>query len=78
MSKKQFMGEVVTIHGKTIGVLIRRSMRHPKYSKSTRIQTKFLARDENSLAQIGNTVEIIETKPFSKKVSWQLKKVITK
>jgi len=77
MSKKQFTGEVVTLHGKTIGVLTKRSVRHPKYGKLTRIQTKFLAHDEESVAKVGDTVEIVETKPYSKMVSWQVKKVIT-
>lgn len=78
MSKKQFTGEVVSISGKTISVLTSRMMRHPKYGKSTRIAKKFLARDEKSETKVGDLVEICETKPFSKRVSFELKKVIVK
>jgi small subunit ribosomal protein S17 len=37
-----------------------------------------MAHDENSAAQIGDTVAIEETRPLSKRKRWRLKEIIRK
>ena len=82
MSEKKFrtlMGKVTSDKmDKTITVLVERYVKHPKYGKFVRKSTKLMARDVSNTANIGDTVTIRETKPFSKNVSWELVEVVSK
>lgn len=62
---------------KTIVVLIERTVKHPKYGKIMRRNTKVHAHDENQVCKIGNTVRIRESRPISKKKSWELVEVMS-
>lgn len=62
---------------KTIVVLVERTVKHPKYGKILRRTTKLHAHDENQVCKIGNTVKIRESRPISKKKSWELVEVIS-
>jgi small subunit ribosomal protein S17 len=62
---------------KTIVVLVERTVKHPKYGKILRRTTKLHAHDENQVGKIGNTVKIRESRPISKKKSWELVEVIS-
>lgn len=61
---------------KTITVRVERRMRHPKYSKYIREHKKYHAHDEQNEAQVGDTVEIVETRPLSKIKRFRLLRVI--
>jgi len=50
----------------TVVVLIERYVKHPKYGKFIKRRKKFKAHDAGNTKKIGDTVEIIETKPISK------------
>ena len=63
---------------KTRVVEIPRLVRHPKYGKFVRKRTVCYVHDENNESGYGDTVEIIESRPLSKKKRWQLVKVIEK
>ena len=76
MSNKKIIGTVVSSHAKTISVEVERQIKHPIYLKTQKIHKKILSHDENMEAQVGQTVEIVETKPISKNKSWKLSKVI--
>ena len=66
-SKKVFRGVVVSDKMKdTVVVLIERYVKHPKYGKFIKRRKKFKAHDAGNTKKIGDTVEIIETKPISK------------
>lgn len=57
---------------KTASVAVERLVKHPVYGKFIRRTTKLLAHDENNEAQIGDTVEIAECRPLSKRKSWRI------
>ena len=65
-SRRSFQGVVVNNkNAKTIAVLIVTRKPHPKYKKLVKFSKKFFAHDEEGLAQIGDTVTIMETRPLS-------------
>ena len=50
----------------TIVVEVSRYQKHPKYEKYVRLRRKFKAHDAGNTKQIGEKVEIVETRPISK------------
>jgi small subunit ribosomal protein S17 len=63
---------------KTRVVQIARLVRHPKYGKIYRDRTTCYVHDENNESKEGDTVQIIESAPLSKKKRWALVSVIEK
>lgn len=57
---------------KTIVVTIDTYKTHPKYKKRYKSSSKFYAHDENSVAKVGDTVTIKETRPLSRLKRWML------
>jgi small subunit ribosomal protein S17 len=60
---------------KTVVVLVERRVRHPLYGKTIRRSNRFKAHDEIGCG-IGDTVEIMETRPISKDKRWRIVRVI--
>lgn len=63
---------------KTITVSIASRETHPLYRKQYTKTRKYTARDENNEAKVGDKVEIVACRPFSKTVSYKLVKVLEK
>ena len=63
---------------KSIVVAVEESRRHALYGKSEKITKKFMAHDEKNECQIGDKVEIMETRPLSKGKRWRLVEVVEK
>lgn len=61
---------------KTITVLVERKVRHPRYEKFVRRRTRLHAHDEGNLAQMGDVVEVAETRPLSKLKRWRLVRIV--
>ncbi len=61
---------------KTIVVAIKDNVRHPLYKKIVKRTIKLKAHDEQNTCNIGDTVEIMETRPLSKDKRWRLVNVI--
>ena len=61
---------------KTITVSAERTVRHPLYGRVVRKRKKYMAHDEQNEAHIGDLVEIMETRPLSKKKHWRLTRVL--
>jgi small subunit ribosomal protein S17 len=61
---------------KSIVVAVEWQVRHGLYGKTERRTSKFMAHDENGEAKIGDTVEIVETRPLSRRKRWTLKRVV--
>lgn len=61
---------------KTIVVSIERIVQHATYGKGVKETIKFKAHDENNEAHIGDTVEIMATRPISKEKRWRLVKIV--
>jgi len=63
---------------KTCVVAIQDNVRHPLYKKIIKRTVKFKVHDENNECGIGDTIEIMETRPISKDKRWRLVRIITK
>lgn len=73
MPRRILEGEVVSDKmDKTITVLVERRYMHPMYKKYVKRTDKFTAHDENNSCKMGDRVQIIETRPISKRKSWAL------
>ena len=63
---------------KTRRVEVDRLVRHPKYGKYIKSRTICYVHDEANESHLGDTVEIIESRPLSKTKRWQLVRVVVK
>ncbi len=61
---------------KTVVVLVNRLIKHPVYKKYVRRRAKFMAHDEQNSARMGDTVEIIQSRPLSRLKRWRLTKIV--
>ena len=78
-SRKVRQGVVVSnVNDKTIVVEIKERKPHPVYGKMITSTKKFHAHDENNEAGVGDTVQIMETRPLSKMKRWRLLKIVEK
>ena len=75
--RKTRIGQVVSDKmDKTIVVAIEDSVRRPLYKKTMKRTYKLKAHDENNECGIGDTVEVMETRPLSKDKRWRLVEII--
>lgn len=75
--RKTRIGKVVSNKmDKTIVVAIEDNVRHPLYKKIVKRTIRLKAHDENNTCNIGDRVEIMETRPLSKDKRWRLVNVI--
>jgi small subunit ribosomal protein S17 len=63
---------------KSCVVAVQWQVRHGLYGKTERRTSKFMVHDEENSAKVGDTVEIIETRPQSRRKRWSLKRVVRK
>jgi small subunit ribosomal protein S17 len=63
---------------KTRRVEIPRQVRHAKYGKILHRKTVCHVHDEKNESQLGDTVEIVESRPRSKTKRWELVRVVSK
>jgi small subunit ribosomal protein S17 len=61
---------------KTIVVTIKSLVRHPLYGRIVKQDKKFKVHDEANDAHVGDTVEIMETRPISKDKCWRMVRVV--
>ena len=73
MPKRVLRGTVVTAGGdKTIIVRVERRVIHPLYKKFIRRSKKYAAHDEHNRYAPGDKVSIRETRPISKRKTWEV------
>ncbi len=60
---------------KTVTVRVDRSYRHPLYGKVIRTNKKYLVHDEIG-CQLGDKVQIVESRPLSKKKRWVVETIL--
>ena len=61
---------------KSVKVAIDYKVKHPKYGKYVRRRTTLAVHDELNTSSVGDIVEIVESRPYSKTKSWRLVKVL--
>ena len=77
--RKTRVGRVVSNKmDKTIVVAIEDNVAHPLYKKIIKRTVKLKAHDENNVCNIGDRVEVMETRPISKDKRWRLVEIIEK
>lgn len=77
VERRQRTGRVVSNRmDKTITVAVDRQVKHAIYGKYITKTTKYMAHDENNEANEGDTVQIMSTRPLSKRKSWRLVNII--
>ena len=78
-NKKTKVGTVISNKmQKTVTVSVDRLVMHPAYKKYYKRNSTFKAHDEKGQCQIGDQVEIIETRPLSKTKRWAVRAIIKK
>ena len=79
MPKAEKQGVVVSDRmQKSCVVAVEWQVRHGLYGKTERRTSKFMVHDEENEAKTGDTVEIVETRPLSRRKRWTLKRVLRK
>ena len=77
--RKTRVGKVVSDKmDKTVVVAIVDNVKHPLYKKIIKRTVKLKAHDENNECGIGDTVEIMETRPLSKDKYFRVVRIVEK
>ena len=77
--RKTMTGTVVSDKmDKTVVVAVETSVRHEVYGKTVKRTYKLKAHDENNECHIGDTVEVMETRPLSKDKRWRVVRIVEK
>jgi len=63
---------------KTIVVEVERRVQEPRYERTIKKTSRFMAHDESNAAKIGDSVRIEETRPLSKRKRWRLREVLVR
>ena len=61
---------------KSVVVRVERIVRHEVYKRYVKRSAKFMAHDEKNICKIGDTVEIVESRPLSARKRWRVRKVL--
>ena len=78
-NKRQVNGVVISNKmEKTVVVQVERLVKHPLYKKYIRRRNKFMAHDTENACQIGDRVEITESRPLSKTKRWRVSRILQK
>jgi small subunit ribosomal protein S17 len=77
--KAQLTGTVVSDKmDKTVVVAVARQVRHSVYGKIQRRTSTFVAHNEGNAAKMGDTVNIAESRPLSRRKRWVVTQVVAK
>jgi small subunit ribosomal protein S17 len=75
--QKERQGQVVsTKMQKTVTVKVNRTFAHPEFNKVITRSKKYYAHCEDSNVKEGQTVRIVETRPYSKLKRWRVVEVM--
>lgn len=76
-SRKSIVGVVASVMGKkSVKVVYAYKKPHPLYRKEISRQTILHAHDENSVAKVGDKVEVTQTRPLSRLKRWRVVRVV--
>ena len=71
--RKEITGKVVKNKmDKSIVVSVERKVKHPMYGKFIKKTSTFMAHDEKNECNVGDIVQLMETRPLSKNKRWRL------
>lgn len=76
-NQRVFVGQVISNKmDKTIVIKVERTLKHPLIGKTVSRSKKYKVHDEQNEGQIGDWVEVIECKPYSKTKHMVLSRVL--
>ena len=76
---RSLVGRVVSDkRAKTVTVLVERRAKHELYGKIVERQSKYHAHDEAGTYQLGDVIEITESRPISKTKNWVATRLVEK
>jgi small subunit ribosomal protein S17 len=77
--KSELTGTVISDKmEKTVTVAVERQVRHEVYGKSQKRTSTFLAHNENADVKVGDTVNIAESRPLSRRKRWVVTRIVQK
>lgn len=77
--RKTRTGKVVSDKmDKTLVVAVEDNFKHPLFGKVMKRTIKLHVHDENNECGVGDTVEVMETRPLSRTKRWRLVRIIEK
>jgi len=77
VKRKTLVGTVISDSmDKSIVVSVKKLIKHPVYKKYIRRSSKFYAHDPKNSCREGDLVEIIQSRPLSKKKRWRLLNIL--
>ncbi len=75
--RKVLVGRVLSNRmDKTVVVQVERRKRHPLYGKVITVRKKYKAHDEKNACQIGDLVQMIESRPMSREKRWMVTEIL--
>jgi small subunit ribosomal protein S17 len=75
--KRVLIGRVLSNRmDKTVTVMVERKKRHPLYGKVIAMRKKYKAHDADNACQIGDLVQMIESRPLSKEKRWVVTEIL--
>jgi len=78
-NKRVLTGLVVSDKGdKTIVVRVETLVKHPLLKKYIRRRKKFMAHDPSNDCGVGDKVQIVESRPMSRRKRWHLVQILEK
>jgi len=78
-SLRILVGKVISSKmDKTVVVKVERKVAHPLYGKYIRRSSRVLAHDGASECSEGDVVQVVSSRPISKKKAWVVQRVIAK
>ena len=77
--RQRRIGTVVSNRSdKTISVQVEAVRRHPLYRKPVRVRRKLLAHDAENACDVGDVVEIVSSRPYSRRKRWRLTRIVNR
>jgi small subunit ribosomal protein S17 len=77
--KRTLIGKVVSDkRAKTVTVLVERRVKHELYGKIVIKSSKYHAHDESNAYQVGDVIEITESRPLSRTKNWVVSRLVQK
>ena len=75
--KRVLIGRVLSNRmDKTVVVEVERKKRHPLYGKVIAMRKKYKAHDAENACEIGDIVEMIESRPLSREKRWLVTQIL--
>ncbi len=75
--KRVLVGTVLSNRmDKTVVVEVERRRRHRLYGKVITMRKKYKAHDEENACQIGDTIQMIESRPLSREKRWVVTEIL--